>query len=104
MSKPTPNRLWKMASPPMLGYRPPFSAHRELHDPQDVAPGERMVPKPMAASPCWADARLERTNNAKMVAKKASFLTEKPPMMIVYGGKMRPPNHLDASAWVLQLS
>src|SRR5271169_1574012 len=58
------------------------------------------VPKPSIASACWAETRLgTKQAETKTVARKANFLKRNLLSIVVIGGRMRPPNHLDASAW-----
>jgi hypothetical protein len=60
-------------------YSPPFSGQVKIplteSKLQPAALGAIIVPKPIMASPCWAEARLgRRAKQARSVTNKADFL------------------------------
>jgi hypothetical protein len=66
-----------MTSALIFVYRPPSSGQVKVVEndaPHAAAPGDTTVPKPIMASPCWAEARLARAKNVQTVATKTNFL------------------------------
>ena len=67
-----------MTSPLMVVYRPPFSGPTQVTEKvgqdDDVELGAKVVPKPIMASACWADATFEARNKENRNARLANFL------------------------------